>query len=147
VTSIGRYTMPHEPSRPTVVSMTKTPNEPGQGLPCRDQHRAGRGELIGTDFATFEREIRDSMVRALGNHGFDPARDITAITVNRWAHGYAYEYNSLDDPVLFEAEDKQPYVLARQPHGRIAIANSDANAFAYTHSAIDAAHRAVSDLI
>jgi spermidine dehydrogenase len=33
--------------------------------------------------------------------GFDPARDIVAITVNRWPHGYAYEYNPLWDPECF----------------------------------------------
>ena len=42
------------------------------------------------------------------NGGFDPARDITAITVNRWPHGYAPEYNPLFDPELPEAE--QPHV-------------------------------------
>jgi spermidine dehydrogenase len=144
VSRIGGFETPHDPSEPTVVSMTKTPNKPG--VPCRDQHRAGRGELIKTEFATYEREIRDTMARALGSYGFDPATDIEAITVNRWAHGYAYEYNSLDDEAIFEPRDKQPFTAARRPHGRIAIANSDAAAFAYTHAAIDEAYRAVHDL-
>jgi spermidine dehydrogenase len=34
----------------------------------------------------------------LGDGGFDAERDIAAITVNRWPHGYAYEYNDYDDP-------------------------------------------------
>jgi spermidine dehydrogenase len=29
--------------------------------------------------------------------GFDQERDITAITVNRWPHGFAPEYNPLFD--------------------------------------------------
>ena len=29
----------------------------------------------------------------LGGTGFDPARDIEGITVNRWAHGYAFTPN------------------------------------------------------
>jgi spermidine dehydrogenase len=37
-------------------------------------------------------------------------------------------------------------VLARKPFGRIAIANSDAGAYAYTDGAIDQAYRAVNDL-
>lgn len=98
-------------------------------------------------FEDFEREIRDSMTRSLGDHGFDPARDITAITVNRWAHGYAYEYNSLDDPSLYQPESQRPYAQARRPVGRIAIANSDAEAFGYTHAAFDAAIRAVDHLL
>ncbi|MFF0223327.1 NAD(P)-binding protein [Streptomyces sp. NPDC004629] len=145
VTEIGDFTMPHRPELPTVVSLSATPHSPG--LVCREQHKAGRRQLIRMPFEDFEREIRDSMARSLADHGFDPARDITAITVNRWAHGYAYEYNSLDDPDLFRPESERPYVKARRPVGRIAIANSDAQAFGYTHAAFDAAYRAVSDLV
>ncbi|MEU8137701.1 NAD(P)-binding protein [Streptodolium elevatio] len=145
VTDIGDFTMPHQPELPTVISLSATPNSPG--LKCRDQHKAGRRTLIRMPFEDFEREIRDSMTRALGSYGFDPGRDITAITVNRWAHGYAYEYNSLDDPALFGPEEQRPYAKARRPVGRIAIANSDAEAFGYTHAAFDAAYRAVRHLL
>jgi spermidine dehydrogenase len=114
------------------------------GLPARDQQREGRRELLVTPFETFEREIRDQLQRTLGAGGFDADRDIAGITVNRWAHGYAYEYNSLWDPIL--PEHLQPCVIGRQRFGRISIANSDAGAFAYTNSAIDQAARAVSEL-
>ena len=80
---------------PILVRMTRTPCKPG--LPSRDQHRAGHADLFDTPFATFERNIRDQFARMLGDGGFDPARDIDAITVNRWPHGYAYEYNPLWD--------------------------------------------------
>lgn len=144
VTEIGDFKMPRRPELPTVISLSATPNQPG--LICREQHKAGRRTLIKMPFEDFEREIRDSMARSLGDHGFDPARDITALTVNRWAHGYAYEYNSLDDPSLFQPESQRPYSRARRPVGRIAIANSDTEAFGYTHAAFDAAHRAVAHL-
>jgi spermidine dehydrogenase len=94
-------------------------------------------------FATFERNIRDQLGRTLP--GFDPARDIEGITVNRWAHGYAYGYNSLFDPDW--SEEEKPWVLGRKPFGHIAIANSDAGAIAYTDCAIDQAYRAVSELM
>ena len=64
--------------------------------------------------------------------------------MNRWPHGYAYEYNSLYDPDW--PEDQQPCVIGRQPFGRISIANSDAEAFAYTNAAIDQAYRAVNEV-
>jgi spermidine dehydrogenase len=80
----------------------------------------------------------------LGPTGFEPARDIDGITVNRWAHGYAYSGNSLFDPDW--AEEEKPWVLGRKRFGRIAIANSDAGASAYTDAAIDQAYRAVSEL-
>jgi spermidine dehydrogenase len=38
-------------------------------------------------------------------------------------------------------------VAARKPFGRIAIANSDAAAYAYTDAAIDQAHRAVREVL
>ena len=142
--SIGDYKCSRTPEEPIVVHLMKTPCKPG--LPARDQHRAGRVELYNTSFETFERNIRDEMGRALARGGFDPARDIAAITVNRWPHGYAYEYNSLWDPFWLDGGE-QPCVVARQPFGRVAIANSDAAAYAYTDAAIDEAYRAVNDLL
>jgi spermidine dehydrogenase len=115
------------------------------GLPSRAQHRAGRQDLYETSFETFERYIREQLTRSIGMGGFDPARDIAAITVNRWPHGYAYQYNSLWDPFWLEG-GPQPCVAARQPFGRVAIANADADAYAYTDCAINQAYRAVSDL-
>jgi spermidine dehydrogenase len=139
---LGAYRSPHEPSEPAVLKLFRTPCHPG--LPARDQHRAGRAELLATPFATFEHQLRDQLGRMFGASGFDPGADITAITVNRWAHGYAYEYNSLWDGPWTEGE--RPCEIARRPFGRITIANSDAGAFAYTNSAIDQAWRAVQDL-
>ena len=41
--------------------------------------------------------------RAIARRDFlHPARDIEAITVNRWPHGYAPEYNPLFDPDVYE---------------------------------------------
>ena len=76
--------------------------------------------------------------------GFDPARDIEAITVNRWPHGYAYEYNELFDPHDWTPENG-PHILGARQIGRISIANSDASAYAYVNGAFDAADRAVNE--
>ena len=111
----------------------------------KEQHRMGRADLLDTTFETFERNIRDQLGRTLEGGGFDPARDIEAITVNRWPHGYAYSYDTLNDPIewaLF-APDDRPCVIGRRRFGRISIANSDAAASTHTDSAIDEAHRAV----
>jgi len=139
---IGGYESPKTPDQPILVRMERTPCLPG--LPERDQHRAGRGDLLSTSFDTFERNIRDQFARALSGGGFDPTRDITAITVNRWPHGYSYEYNYLFDPEW--PAGQSPCEIARKKFGRIAIANSDAGAAAYTDSAMDHAWRAVEEL-
>jgi spermidine dehydrogenase len=125
-----------------LVHLVRAPVAPG--LPERDQHRAGRADILNTSFAVFERNIRDQLARILGPAGFDAARDITAITANRWPHGYAYEYNPLFDPEWPAGE--APHEIGRARFGRIAIANSDAGAAAYTDSAIDQAYRAVVEL-
>jgi len=141
--SLGQYQFPSTPEEPTVLFLLRTPCKPG--LPMRDQFRAGRMELMGTPFSLFERNIRDQLARMLGGAGFDPARDIEGITVNRWAHGYAYTANPLFDPAW--KDEEKPWVIGRKPFGRIAIANSDAGAGAYTDVAIDQAHRAVAELL
>jgi spermidine dehydrogenase len=140
--SIGEYKFPSRPEDPMVVFMLRTPCQPG--LTEREQHRIGRVELYDTPFTTIERNIRDQLARMLGAGGFDPAADIEGITVGRWAHGYAYGYNSLFDPDF--AEGEAPNVVGRKPFGRIAIANSDAGATAYMDVAIDEAYRAVREL-
>jgi spermidine dehydrogenase len=140
--SLGQYNFPGNPEEPMVLFMLRTPCRPG--LSPRDQHRAGRMELLQTPFATFERNIRDQLARMLNGAGFDGARDIKGITVNRWAHGYAFTPNSLFDPDW--KEEEKPWVIGRKRFGNIAIANSDAGADAYTNVAIDQAHRAVAEL-
>ncbi len=141
--SMGDYHFPSSPDESCLLHLLRAPCVPG--LDCKDQYRAGRYELVGTKFETFERNVRDQLGRALGAGGFDPARDIEAITVNRWPHGYAYEYNELFEP-LDRPESERPCVIGRQPFGRIKIANSDADGHAYTNTAIDQGYRAVREI-
>ena len=141
--SIGDYHFPSKPEEPCVLHLLRTPCKPG--LAAKDQYRAGRYELMTTSFEVFERNIRDQLGRMLAGGGFDSARDIQAITVNRWPHGYAYEYNPLFEP-LDRPESERPCVVGRQPFGRIHIANSDADGHAYTNIAIDQGYRAVKEI-
>jgi spermidine dehydrogenase len=138
----GDYKASRSPEDPMILHMSRSPCAPGH--PKKEQHRMGRADLLATSFETFERNIRDQLGRTLEGGGFDPARDIEAITVNRWPHGYAYSYDTLNDPIewaLF-APDDRPCVIGRRRFGRISIANSDAAASTHTDSAIDEAHRA-----
>jgi spermidine dehydrogenase len=141
-TNIGGYRSVAGVDEPVLLHMVRTPCAPG--LSQRDQNRVGRAEMQDTSFEDFERHIRDQLGRTLAPGGFDPASDITAITVNRWPHGYAYEYNSLFDPNW--PMGQAPHEIGRKRCGRIAIANSDSGAGAYTDVAIDQAHRAVTEL-
>jgi spermidine dehydrogenase len=141
--SLGEYRCARTPEEPVLLHLQRVPLSPG--LPARDQFRIGRAELLTTGFDTFERQIRDQLGRALEGGGFDPARDIEAITVNRWPHGYAGGANSLYDPDW--SDEELPWIVGRKRFGRITIANSDAGAICLTQAAFEQAHRAVSELV
>jgi len=145
--SLGDLKHPQTPDEPIVLHMTRYPMSPGK--PRKEQHRIGRADLLSTSFETFERSIRDQLARNLAGGGFDPARDIIAITVNRWPHGYAYTYNPLYDPLdwVYTSTNDRPCVVGRQPFGQITIANADAAASPHTDAAMLEAHRAVQEVL
>ena len=145
--SMGGYRYPQSPDEPMVLHLQHIPTTPGLSAP--DQFRKGRQKLLATPFETFEREVRDQLGRMLGPGGFDPARDIAGITVNRWPHGYAYSIDSESGDVAWWPEhwrhETRPWVDARKRIGNITIAGTDASSNAMTESAIEEAHRAVHD--
>lgn len=142
--SIGNYHFGADPDQPMALHMCHVPYF--DDIQGPDQWRAGRRQLLETPFATFEHHVRDQLDQALSGAGFDADRDITAITVNRWAHGYAYSPDLLWEPEYASDADK-PWVQGRQPYGRISIANSDAGAAANTNAAISHAYRAVREAL
>jgi spermidine dehydrogenase len=142
--SMGGYNFTQHPDEPTVIHGTYVPLDPDKGLNARQQCIAGRTRLYEMSFADFEKKIVNQMSGALSGGGFDAEEDIAAITVNRWPHGYAYEYLDYSDPVEFNPQNG-PHVVGRSQIGRISIANSDASAYAYLTGAIDAADRAVNE--
>ena len=141
--SLGGYRHSRDPSEPICLHLVHVAGAPNRGLDARAQLRLGQARLLDMTFADFEDKIRDELERMLGPGGFSSVRDIAAITVNRWPHGYGYVANSLYD------RDDYDDVLARarQRSGRVAIANSDAGGDAYAHLAIDQAARAIRELL
>jgi spermidine dehydrogenase len=147
--TMGDYTTNRSPDDPIVLRMSAYFDVPNQGLNRREQHLAGRNEMLATSFNDFEFMIRDKLTRVLGSSGFDDERDILGITVNRWPHGYSYSYNPLSDSEewAYTTTDERPCVVGRQRIGRIAIANADASASPHTDGSINEAYRAVSELL
>jgi spermidine dehydrogenase len=145
--TIGGYQASRTPQEPIVLHLVRTPCAPGK--PRKEQHRLGRADLLATTFETFEREIRQQLARTLAAGGLDPANDISGITVNRWPHGYTYNYNTLSDPVewALSTPADRACVVGRQQVGRISIANADAAGSSHTDAAIDMAHRAVAEVL
>jgi spermidine dehydrogenase len=145
----GDYQSARTPAEPITVKMYRIPVS-GKGR-AADQFRGGRHELLATTFETFERNIREQLGTMLAEGGFDPARDIRAITVNRWPHGYALGYNHERGEMNYWSEDwtdaDRHWLKGRQRFGRIAIANSDAGASAMTETAIEEGYRATRELL
>lgn len=141
--SIGGFRSVLSPDEPVVLHMMLSGSHPGTSR--REQNRIVRAEMLATPYEKIEAEIRSQLQRVLGPAGFDARKDILAITANRWPHGYAYTYDSVGDPDMPPAD--RPHVIGRKPFGRIAIANSDAGASAFTNVAIDEAHRAIQECL
>lgn len=125
---------------PVVLHMAYVPTVPDSGMPARDRFRAGRALLLGTPFDVLERDIRQQLDRMLGPGGFQSARDIRGLTVNRWAHGYSYMPSTLapDDAGLQAA-----LAQAGQGVGSVRIAGADVAGSPSVTAAIEQAQRAV----
>ncbi len=141
--SLGDYRFSSNPDGPMIVHMLHCPYPDGPVKDLRSAWRAGRALIYAMPFDEFEARARDELTRILGPGGFDAGRDIAAITVNRWGHGYAYDMDTLfDDPAKAAQETRSSHA----PLGHIHFAGTDAAWMAYAHRAIDAAHRAAHEI-
>ena len=141
--SLGKYKRSQTPDDPMILHMCYVHHDNVHKGP--ELWREGRRRLLATPFNVFEEHVKDQLNAALSGAGFDAERDIKAITVNRWSHGYAYEPNLIWEPDYANDAEK-PWVIGRQRFGRVAIANSDSAAQADTNAAITQAFRAVKEL-
>ena len=142
--SLGDYRCPTRPEEPMILHLVHVPWPDGPVKDLRSAWRAGRAQVYARTFADFEGRVRDELTRIVGPGGFDADRDIAAITVNRWGHGYAYDMNTLyDNSGAAEREMKASIA----PLGRIHFAGTDAAWMAYAHEAIDSAHRAAGEIV
>ena len=143
--NLDAHSVSTQPEDAMVMFMLHTPVPEDDGKQSgRDLFRLGRYNIMASSFADYEGEIRHQLNGMFAAAGFNADRDIEAITINRWSHGYAYEYMDLYDPPWEPGQ--APHELGRQPLGRISIANSDSEAYAYVQAAIDAAIRAVGEV-
>jgi spermidine dehydrogenase len=138
--SLGGYQAPRSPDEPHVLHLVHVPARPDGGT-LRDRYRRGREALLAMSFEDVEARIRDELTRMLGPGGLAFERDVAAITVNRWGHGYSFGGEPFADPLA-----DRVYELARARSSNVAIAGADAAWSAFANVAIDQAHRAVREL-
>ena len=142
--SSGGYSNRLSSQGPAVATFSGTIATPAGSVDVREGFRESRKRMMEMKFSDYEEEVRTVLQDMLGPAGFKADRDILAITVNRWPHGYSYEYRDLYDPVF--APGGAPHEVARRPWGNVSIANADAGASAYMDAAVDQAFRAVREL-
>jgi spermidine dehydrogenase len=131
------------PDSPIVLSIKVLYSYPGQST--EQQGHMGRAELISTPFRDYERQIRQQFTDMFASSGFDAARDVAGIILNRWGHAYLSPA-----PGFFFGKDGKPApgdVLRAAPFGRIAFANTDLSGVADHRSSIIEADRAVGQLL
>lgn len=135
---LGPYAPPASPDEPACLLMVRVPGPLLEKAEVPDIFRAGRAELLGQDFAWYEQAVVAQLQGMYGAHGFDAQRDLAALTINRWGHGFVWD----------EARYRGESAHTRAAHrlGRIAMAGADSQGHAYMDAAIDAAWRAVSEL-
>lgn len=131
------------PDSPVVLTLKVL--YPHYGLPLQEQGNQGRVQLLTTPFRDYEHQIRAQLTEMFSASGFDAARDIAGIVLNRWGHAYVSP-----QPGFFFGENGNPpprAILQAAPFGRIAFANTDLSGTPDHRTAIGEAHRAVSQLL
>jgi len=146
----GKYYGPtpnQPPESPAQLTFQVVPNHP-DAIPQVFAYSTGQQMLREMSWADLEDSVIDLIDRTVNKEGgdFDPERDIHDWRINRWSYGYAHELTSTFDPSAYGPVEGQPQWAARQPFRNVTIANSDSEAFAYTHSAINEGYRAVQEL-
>jgi spermidine dehydrogenase len=129
--SMGGYEFTKTPDDPCILHMRHAPMGSTIGAPRIEQIREARQKMLTLQFKDYEDEIREHLSGMLPKESFDFDRDVNSISVNRWAHAYAYG---------------NPGDVGRQRFGRITIANSDAVSSSSLPGAVQQAHRAVNEL-
>ena len=137
---VGDYKPPLDPDRPTVLAFYTPFHSPG--LDPVAQVTLGRAELLGTSYPDYEARIIRQMTRLFGVAGFDPARDVAGLILNRWGHAYSVPY-----PGFYGgANGTPPRDTLRKNYGRIAFAHSELDGLQHYGPAADEGRRAFRQL-
>ncbi|MCK2244582.1 MULTISPECIES: NAD(P)-binding protein [unclassified Crossiella] len=140
---IGDHHPSPDPEHPVLANFFGCFTNPG--VPPAVGAAQGRHWLINHGPAELETSLLDTLTRILGPAGFNPDRDIAALTVNTWPHGYA-RYLTLPHDADRWPDGPVPGDLLAQGVGRIRIAGVDVANHPYLDGAVDTAHTAVHEL-
>ena len=143
--SLGDYRFPRTPDEPMVLHLVHVPRPEAPGRrPAHALARRPRAALTPCRSTTSSSTRATSSRACSAPAGSTGDRDVAAITVNRWGHGYSYSGSSLYDR---EGDDE------RIPAPRASESDASRSPTAtpgwdpYAHAAFDQADRAVDELL
>jgi spermidine dehydrogenase len=142
VATFGEVDPTLSPDTPVVLTLKILFSHPGETLAA--QGARGRAELLATPYREYERRIREQLTDMFGP-GFDAARDMAGLVLNRWGHAYVSP-----QPGFFFGKDGQPApgeALRGGPVGRVAFANSDLAGIMDHRASILEADRAITQVL
>ncbi|HTJ26596.1 MAG TPA: FAD-dependent oxidoreductase [Candidatus Limnocylindria bacterium] len=116
----GSYRPPLDPDRPTLLTLYTGFPQPGTSLAA--QTASARGRMFATPYVEYERQIRAQLQLLFGAHGFDAARDVAAIVLNRWGHAYV---SPPPGWYFGPGGAPGPREVPRRPFGRISFGHSE----------------------
>ncbi len=134
---VGDYRPPLHPDKPTLLTFYVAFHLPG--LSVEEQGERGRKKLLGTSFSEFEAQIIGQMKQLFSEAGFDAAKDVAGIILNRWTYGYVNP-----QPGFYFGKDNKPAArdVIRKPFGPIAFAHAELNGHQHWVAAVDEGRRA-----
>lgn len=138
----GKEPMPLDPAKPVVLTMYNSFCLPGQ--PVAQQTVSARMALFGMSFRDIELAVREQFTKMFASSGFDAARDIAAITANRWGHAYV-----VCPPYFAFGRNGQraPREIVRAGYGRILFAHSELECAQMWEGAVAEGERAVKQMM
>jgi len=143
--SLGSHEFSFDPAKPVPLYMIGGLMHSNREQIPQEQFKDSRRQLLATSFEDLTMDVTSHLDEMLSPGGFDSKRDIVGLVVNRWPHGYAYDFKGIHDGPY--ANGEAPYEIGRRKFGNIAIANSDAGAQPLANVAIDQGYRAINELL
>ena len=140
--AIGAEQSDFDPEKPVV--MTFYIGFPKPGLPAREQAAQIRWALLSKSYADIEQAMRRQMTKMFAEAGFDAARDIAGITVNRWGHSYIV----CPPGFFFGADGKDaPLDVVKRRFGRIAFGHAEQNGLQEWFGGVENGERAARQIL
>lgn len=120
---VDEATQPFDPEKPTVLTLYVPFNFPGH--PIATQGSLGRHSLLSKSYADYEAEIIGQMNVMFAAAGFDAARDVAGIVLNRWGHAYI-----APQPGFYFGQNgaPAPKEVVKEGFGRIQFGHSELGA-------------------